>query len=73
MSFFGGLFRAAGHAAAGAAEHRAVDATYAVGLVARSPIMDSGLTVAHVGDLVLWTAVFVAGTVILFRRDTKRV
>jgi ABC-2 type transport system permease protein len=47
--------------------------TYAVGLVARSPITGSGLTVVHVGDLVLWTAVFGIGTALLFRRDTSRV
>lgn len=73
MSFFGGLFQPLDTLPQALQNIAPWMPTYAVGLVARSPIMDSGLTVAHVGDLVLWTAVFVAGTVILFRRDTKRV
>jgi ABC-2 type transport system permease protein len=73
MSFFGGLFQPLDTLPQALQNIAPWMPTYAVGLVARSPIMDSGLTVAHVGDLVLWTAVFVAGTVVLFRRDTKRV
>jgi hypothetical protein len=31
------------------------------------------MTLSHVGDLVLWTAIFAIGTGLLFRRDTSRV
>jgi ABC-2 type transport system permease protein len=73
MSFFGGLFQPL-DTMPQALQHLAPwMPTYAVGLVARSPITGSGLTAAHVGDLVLWVAVFAAGTALLFRRDTSRV
>ncbi|MDP9828002.1 ABC-2 type transport system permease protein [Kineosporia succinea] len=73
MSFFGGLFQPLDQMPQALQDIAPWMPTYAVGLVARSPITDSGLTVAHVADLLLWTAVFVAGTAVLFRRDTKRV
>lgn len=73
MSFFGGLFQPLDTMPQALQNLAPWMPTYAVGLVARSPITDSGLTVGHVADLLLWTALFVGGTAILFRRDTKRV
>jgi ABC-2 type transport system permease protein len=73
MSFFGGLFQPLDSMPQALQNIAPWMPTYAVGLVARSPITDSGLTVAHVADLVLWTAVFGIGTAVLFRRDTSRV
>lgn len=72
MSFFGGLFFPLdkGSTLAHIAPYMP---TYAVGLVTRSPITNSGFTAAHLGDLVLWVAVFGIGTALLFRRDTSRV
>ncbi|MFI7587163.1 ABC transporter permease [Spongisporangium articulatum] len=72
MSFFGGLFFPLdkGSTLADIAPYMP---TYAVGLITRSPITDSGLTLAHLGDLALWVAIFGIGTAILFRRDTARV
>jgi ABC-2 type transport system permease protein len=73
MSFFGGLFQPLDQMSQALRNVAPWMPTYAVGLVARSPITDSGLTVAHVADLVLWIAIFAAGTAVLFRRDTSRV
>jgi ABC-2 type transport system permease protein len=73
MSFFGGLFQPL-NTMPEALQHIAPwMPTYAVGLVARSPITGSGMSLVHVGDLVLWTAIFGLGTALLFRRDTSRV
>ena len=73
MSFFGGLFQPLDMLPQALQNIAPWMPTYAVGLVARSPLTDSGLTLVHVGDLVLWTAIFAAGTALLFRRDTSRV
>lgn len=73
MSFFGGLFQPLDQMPQALQNIAPWMPTYAVGLVARSPITDSGLTFAHVGDLVLWAAIFGIGTALLFRRDTSRV
>ena len=73
MSFFGGLFQPLDQMPQALQNIAPWMPTYAIGLVARSPITDSGLTLVHVGDLVLWTAIFAIGTAVLFRRDTNRV
>jgi ABC-2 type transport system permease protein len=73
MSYFGGLFQPLDTMPDALQNIAPWMPTYAVGLVARSPVTDSGLTVAHIGDLVLWTAIFAIGTALLFRRDTNRV
>jgi ABC-2 type transport system permease protein len=73
MSFFGGLFQPLDQMPQALQNIAPWMPTYAVGLVARSPVTDSGLTFVHVADLVLWTAIFGLGTALLFRRDTSRV
>jgi ABC-2 type transport system permease protein len=73
MSYFGGLFQPLDTMPQALQNLAPWMPTYAVGLVARSPITGSGLTLVHVADLVLWTAVFGIGTALLFRRDTSRV
>ena len=72
MSFFGGLFfpLEKGSTLAHIAPYMP---TYAVGLITRSPITGSGLTLLHLGDLALWVTIFGIGTAFLFRRDTSRV
>jgi ABC-2 type transport system permease protein len=73
MSFFGGLFQPLDQLPRALQDIAPWMPTYAVGLIARSPITGSGLTVMHVLDLVIWVGVFGAGTALLFRRDTSRV
>ena len=46
---------------------------YGIGAIARSPLLGSGLTWGAVLNVVGWTAAFVVGATILFRRDTRRV
>jgi ABC-2 type transport system permease protein len=73
LSYFGGLFQPL-NSMPTALQHIAPwTPTYAVGLVARSPLLGTGMSFKHVASLVLWTAIFAAGTAILFRRDTSRV
>lgn len=73
LSFFGGLFQPL-DSMPQALQHIAPwTPTYAVGLIARSPLLGSGMSPRHVLSLVIWTAIFAAGTAILFRRDTSRV
>jgi ABC-2 type transport system permease protein len=45
---------------------------YGVGQIARAPLM-GGLTVAAVAGVVVWTILFGAGAMYLYRRDTARV
>jgi ABC-2 type transport system permease protein len=73
LSFFGGLFEPLDQLPQAFANIAPWMPTYAVGLIARSPVTHTGMTLLHVGDLVLWTAIFAIGTAFLFRRDTSRV
>jgi ABC-2 type transport system permease protein len=73
MSYFGGLFQPLDTMPQALQHIAPFMPTYAVGLVARSPITGDGMTFLHVGDLLLWTGIFVLGTAVLFRRDTSRV
>ena len=73
MSFFGGLFQPLDQMPQALQNIAPWMPTYAVGLIARSPITDSGMSLLHVGDLVLWVVIFGIGTALLFRRDTTRV
>jgi ABC-2 type transport system permease protein len=73
MAFFGGLFQPLDTLPQALQNIAPWMPTYAVGLIARSPLEHSGMSLLHVGDLVLWTAIFAAGTAVLFRRDTSRV
>jgi ABC-2 type transport system permease protein len=73
MSFFGGLFQPLDGLPQALQNIAPWMPTYAVGLIARSPITGTGMSLVHVADLVIWTAIFGLGTAILFRRDTSRV
>jgi ABC-2 type transport system permease protein len=46
---------------------------YGLGHLARWPLMGEGFHVVWLANLVVWLAIFVAGTVWRFRRDTARV
>lgn len=72
LSFLGGLFvpvSVLGHTMATVAKLTPV---YGIGVVARAPLPGEVLTAGAVVSLVVWTAVFAAGTVWRFRRDTAR-
>jgi ABC-2 type transport system permease protein len=73
MSYFGGLFQPLDTMPQALQNIAPWMPTYAVGLVARSPITGNGMTAVHIGDLLLWTGIFTIGTAVLFRRDTSRV
>ena len=73
MSFFGGLFQPLDTLPQALQNIAPWMPTYAVGLIARSPITGDGMSFLHVADLVIWTAIFGLGTAVLFRRDTNRV
>jgi ABC-2 type transport system permease protein len=46
---------------------------YGVGTLARAALLGDGVDLAAIVNIVAWTAVFAAGAVWLFRRDTARV
>jgi ABC-2 type transport system permease protein len=46
---------------------------YGVGALARAALLDSGVDVGAIVNVVVWTALFAAGAVWRFRRDTARV
>ena len=73
LAFAGGLFLPVdqmGHTFATIAK---LTPAYGVGEIARSPLTGDGLTATAVANILVWTAVFVAGAVWRFRRDTARV
>jgi ABC-2 type transport system permease protein len=73
MSFFGGLFQPLDTLPQALQNLAPYMPTYSVGLIARSPVTHSGMTLLHIGGLLLWTGIFATGTLFLFRRDTSRV
>ena len=46
---------------------------YGVGVLARAALVDDGVDLVAVANVVVWTALFAAGAVWRFRRDTARV
>ena len=46
---------------------------YGVGVLARAALVDDGVDLGAVANVVVWTAIFAAGAVWRFRRDTARV
>jgi ABC-2 type transport system permease protein len=46
---------------------------YGVGVLARAALLKSSLDVGAIANVVIWTAIFAAGAVWRFRRDTARV
>ncbi len=45
---------------------------YGIGELARSPLTGDGFDLGALVNAVVWLAVFIAGTVYFFRRDTRR-
>jgi ABC-2 type transport system permease protein len=46
---------------------------YGVGQIAHAPLIGGGLSAGAIANLLGWTAAFVAGAALMFRRDTRRV
>jgi ABC-2 type transport system permease protein len=46
---------------------------YGVGVLARAALLDDGVDLGAVANVVIWTALFTAGAIWRFRRDTARV
>ena len=72
MAMFGGLFIPLSQLPKGMQTFGRYTPMYGVGLLARAPLV-GGATLWAAGSVVLWTLVFWAGAMILFRRDTARV
>jgi ABC-2 type transport system permease protein len=73
LAFFGGLFvplSLLGHAFRQIAEYTPA---YGLGVLARAPLTGDPVNVGAVVNIVVWTAVFVTGALLRFRRDTARV
>jgi ABC-2 type transport system permease protein len=45
---------------------------YGIGELARAPLTGDGFDMLALLNAILWLVIFTAGTVLLFRRDTKR-
>ncbi|MGO7983869.1 hypothetical protein ACC691_39190, partial [Rhizobium johnstonii] len=46
---------------------------YGIGEIARAPLTGDGFDLGALLNALAWLAIFVIGTALLFRRDTKRV
>lgn len=73
LAFFGGLFVPVQFLGSTLQTVATYTPVYGVGEIARSPLVHSGFGMGAVANVVLWTAAFVAGAAVLFRRDTGRV
>lgn len=72
MAMFGGLFIPLAALPQGFQTFAKFTPMYGVGLLARAPLV-GGATMWAAGSVVVWTAVFGVGAMLLFRRDTARV
>ncbi|MDQ2667501.1 MAG: ABC transporter permease [Gemmatimonadota bacterium] len=72
MALFGGLFIPLSQLSKGLQTFAKFTPMYGVGLIARAPLV-GGATMWAAGSVLLWTLVFAAGAMALFRRDTARV
>jgi ABC-2 type transport system permease protein len=73
LAFFGGLFVPLQLLGAGFQEIAKYTPAYGVGVLARAALLGEGVNVGAIINVVVWTAVFAAGAVWRFRRDTARV
>ncbi|MEN0130073.1 MAG: ABC transporter permease [Brevundimonas sp.] len=70
LSFAGGLFMPLGDGVFATIAH--FIPTYGLAEIVRAPVTDDGVTVWAFVNVIAWGAVFVAGTVWRYRRDTAR-
>ena len=73
FAFFGGLFVPISVLPSAIQDVAPYMPTYGVAEIARFPLLGGQFDVRWVLNLVLWTAVFAVGAMVLFRRDTRRV
>jgi ABC-2 type transport system permease protein len=73
LAFFGGLFVPLSVLGHGFQEIAKFTPAYGVGVLARAPLTEDALSAGAIINVVVWTAVFAAGAVLRFRRDTARV
>lgn len=72
LSIFGGIFYPISLMSATLRTIAKFTPVYGVGEIARAPLT-GGFTFGSVANVLAWTAVFVLGAAVMFRRDTKRV
>jgi ABC-2 type transport system permease protein len=72
MAMFGGLFIPLSQLSKGLQTFAMFTPMYGVGLLARAPLV-GGATMWAAGSVIVWTLLFGAGAMLLFRRDTQRV
>jgi ABC-2 type transport system permease protein len=73
LAFFGGLFVPLTVLGGTFRDIAQFTPAYGVGVLARAPLTGDPVSPAAVLNVVVWTAVFAAGAVWRFRRDTARV
>jgi ABC-2 type transport system permease protein len=73
LAFFGGLFVPLDLLGSAFQDIAKYTPAYGVGVLARAPLTGDAVSVGAVANVVVWTALFAAGAVWRFRRDTARV
>jgi ABC-2 type transport system permease protein len=73
LAFIGGLFYPVSMMPQVLQDVAAWTPVYGIGELSRAPLTGAGFDLAALLNVLLWLALFVAGTAMLFRRDTKRV
>lgn len=73
LAFLGGLFYPVSSMPDFMQVIAAFTPVYGIGEIARAPLSGEGVDVLWFVNAIVWLAIFVAGTVWAFRRDTKRV
>jgi ABC-2 type transport system permease protein len=72
FSFIGGLFYPLSMMPQILQDVAAWTPVYGIGELARAPLTGDGFDMLALLNAILWLVIFTAGTVLLFRRDTKR-
>lgn len=73
FAFFGGLFVPLNVLPSTIQDIGPYMPTYGVAEIARYPLVGGAFDLGWVANVVVWTVVFAAGAILLFRRDTRRV
>jgi len=73
LAFIGGLFYPVDMMPQVLQDVAAWTPVYGIGVLSRAPLTGEGFDLGALLNVLLWLALFIAGTALLFRRDTKRV
>lgn len=73
LAFVGGLFYPVSMMPQALQDVAAWTPVYGIGELSRAPLTGEGFDLAALLNVLMWLGLFVLGTVLLFRRDTKRV